>query len=248
MPARDSCLIVAAHPDDETVGCGIWMQRRGPRRLILLHITDGSPLDGVDARKAGFPSREAYAAARREELHAALDLLGVKREQCVCLPFPDQGAYLRLPELVAQIRLLVEAIRPGVVLAPAYEGGHPDHDSAALAVYLVRRQARCGFRHREYRLYHSEPEGGMNTLEFLPCNCATEILHPSLAERELKARMLSCFRTQRRILSQFDSVDERFRDAPAYNFRQPPHPGPLLYERWGFVDGADWRQRASECL
>ena len=59
--------------------------------------------------------------------------------------------------------------------------------------------------------------------------------------------MLACFRTQADILSRFDPVVERLRPAPAYDFTQPPHPGPLNYETWGWaLTGARWRQLATE--
>src|SRR4051794_6678906 len=64
----ESCLIVAPHPDDETIGAAIWMDRHRETQITLLHITDGSPRDGAAARKAGFSSRDAYAAQRRGEL------------------------------------------------------------------------------------------------------------------------------------------------------------------------------------
>ena len=38
----------------------------------MAHITDGAPRSPADARRAGYPIREAYAAARRLELLCAL--------------------------------------------------------------------------------------------------------------------------------------------------------------------------------
>jgi hypothetical protein len=60
--------------------------------------------------------------------------------------------------------------------------------------------------------------------------------------------MRACFRTQAKILSQFDSARERFRAAPAYDFTAPPHEGRLLYEEWGWMSGADWRRSARAAL
>ncbi|MCU1339595.1 MAG: LmbE-like protein [Bryobacterales bacterium] len=224
------------------------MRRREPNGLMLLHLTDGSPRDLADAKAAGFSSRESYAAARREELNTALTILGLPPSQCLQFSFVDKDLYLRLKELVVQMTCLIEQIRPSLVLTPAYEGGHPDHDSAALAVAIAR--ARHGFRHREYRLYHSGPDGSMSTKDFLPCGQhRTQVLRASHAERELKSRMLESFRTQKHVLRHFETEAEQFRDAPTYDFRSPPHEGPLLYERWGFaISGAEWRARASECL
>jgi hypothetical protein len=61
--------------------------------------------------------------------------------------------------------------------------------------------------------------------------------------------MVDCFTTQRGMLLQFPLSPERFRLAPAYDFREPPHPGPLLYEMFGWgSSGTEWRNRAAEAL
>ena len=61
--------------------------------------------------------------------------------------------------------------------------------------------------------------------------------------------MIDCFGTQRDILGRFELDPERFRPAPAYDFRAPPHPGVLLYETFGWgIRGGEWRRRAAEAL
>jgi LmbE family N-acetylglucosaminyl deacetylase len=250
MTDPELCLIVAPHPDDETIGSAIWMKRRGAKHLILLHITDGSPRDFSDAQEAGFETRESYAAARRHELRTATAMLGVLPEQCVEFHFVDREVYLNLPDVISRVTDLIDRTRPAIVFAPSYEGGHPDHDAAALAIALARARSRQLFHHVEYRLYHARPDGDVETKAFLPCANAPElILHASPAERALKSRMLESFKSQHKVLSQFDVSEERFRDAPAYDFRHPPHEGRLLYERWGWgISGAEWCARACECL
>ncbi|MGD9617846.1 MAG: PIG-L deacetylase family protein [Alphaproteobacteria bacterium] len=68
-------------------------------------------------------------------------------------------------------------------------------------------------------------------------------------ERDRKQHMIDCFATQLWLLEQFDLSTERFRVAPDYDFREPPHPGELHYETlgWGIV-GADWRCAAADAL
>ena len=61
--------------------------------------------------------------------------------------------------------------------------------------------------------------------------------------------MVDCFTTQRWLLEQFDLSTERFRIAPAYDFREPPHPGDLHYETLGWgIAGKDWRHKAADAL
>jgi len=243
----DRCLIVAPHPDDETLGAGIWIERNRSCDIAILHLTDGSPRDPADARAAGFPSRGAYAEARRKELDEALRLAGVS-PQLIRFDYVDKESDLHLPELIQRLADLIVELRPSLVLSPAYEGGHPDHDSAALAVAAARRFTPA-FRHREFPLYHAGPSGDLVTGEFLPCDKAyAETYVLSGAEQAKKRAILAQFVSQRQILSQFTLLHESFRDAPAYDFGRPPHEGPLLYERWNFARGEDWRSRARQAL
>jgi LmbE family N-acetylglucosaminyl deacetylase len=243
-----SVLIVAAHPDDEILGAGIWLHRHPAFDRYVVHLTDGSPRDMQDARAAGMSSRLAYAATRRRELKDALAIAGVPAGNCYRCDFTDKEAYLHLPELVAKLDSLIEELRPSIVISPAYEGGHPDHDAAAFTVATIRRFGRP-FRHFEFSLYHAGERGEMVTGEFLPTDPPQEeeVLALSPVEHKIKSRMLHCFRTQGHVLRQFRVDYERFRESPAYDFSQPPHSGPLLYERWGWgISGLAWRQKAIE--
>jgi N-acetylglucosamine malate deacetylase 2 len=242
----DRCLIVAPHPDDETIGAGIWMHRHRNCEITLLHITDGSPRDPADAKAVGFPNRRAYAAARRRELHAALSLVGVRHSQLRIFSYVDKETYQHLPELVARMTALIDQLRPTLVLSPAYEGGHPDHDSAALAVAAARTRVSSRFRHREYQLYHAGPDGAMLTGTFLnDSKTSVEVCQLTPAEQETKQAMMARFQSQQHILTRFQVLQESLRDAPAYDFSCPPHEGTLLYEYWKLgVTGAEWRLHA----
>jgi hypothetical protein len=59
-------MIVVAHPDDEVVALGGRLERF--RESIFLHVTDGAPQDGADARAYGFHSLKEYRDARYTEL------------------------------------------------------------------------------------------------------------------------------------------------------------------------------------
>lgn len=249
--AEGSVAIVAAHPDDETIGAGGSLPRFG--EATLLHLTDGAPRDGRDAAAAGFETREAYAAARRREMIAAVALAGIPIERCIEVGQVDQEASLHLDRLACRLADWIGETRPDFILTHPYEGGHPDHDAAAFAVHAARRLlAREGWpapNVAEFTSYHLR-DGVFAAGVFLPAEGFEESAVPlSEAERELKARMFACFATQRQVLSAFRIETERFRPAPAYDFTRPPHPGPLHYESfdWGMT-GARWRGLAGEAL
>uniref|UniRef100_Q022U3 LmbE-like protein n=1 Tax=Solibacter usitatus (strain Ellin6076) TaxID=234267 RepID=Q022U3_SOLUE len=239
-------LLVVAHPDDEILGAGIWLRRHAEFETHLLHITDGSPRDLQDARAAGFHTRRAYALARKRELIQALGMLSIPRGNCHGCDYVDKEAYLNLPAVSRQIDRWIETLRPSLVISHAYEGGHPDHDAVAFAVAMARRRGRH-FQHLEFPLYHGGPNGEMIAGEFLTESQVEQLLELSPAERRLKSQMLDCFRTQAHVIRQFPVSRERFRDSPHYDFSQAPHPGPLLYERWGWgILGSEWRTKARE--
>lgn len=240
-------LLVAAHPDDETVGIGAQLHRCDD--LFLLHLTDGAPRNLADARRHGFQDAPSYAAARARELHAALAAGSVSAAR-FSWGLPDQGLASVLPELCRRLAAFIQWLRPDALITHAYEGGHPDHDSAALGCQVALSALPLGRRPRrlEFAGYHAAtgaPRWGRFVTED-----ASELTIPLTgAEQRRKAAMLACFTTQAAVLADAPRTQERLRRAPEHDFRHPPHPGPLWYERMGWgVSGVEWRTYAAEAL
>jgi LmbE family N-acetylglucosaminyl deacetylase len=269
----DRIMIVVAHPDDETIGLGAQLGRFDD--ALLVHITDGAPRDGDDARNYGFASIVDYAAARQAELAAALHAGDAVRLRRLGLGIPDKESWRDLAGLARPLAELLRAEEPAAVFTHAYEGGHPDHDSAAFAVHAACRLIHSRPAIVETPFYHRR-DGRLVTNQFLenplsssrrrPRSISTPTerlrsgsrLAPGLlvysieiGEEALrrKQRMVDCFATQRWLLKRFDLSPERFRIAPDYDFRHPPHLGDLHYETlgWGIV-GEDWRRAAADAL
>lgn len=243
-------VLVAAHPDDETLGAGTRLPRLPG--AVVVHLTDGAPRERRWWGAPEAPTREAYARLRREELRAALSLAGVEPERTRSLGRVDQEASLDLCGVARELAELFRELRPRFVLTHPYEGGHPDHDAAAFAVYAARRllEGEGGEAPGvvEFTCYHAGPEG-IATGAFLPAGAREFVRTLSPSEREMKQRMLGCFATQRETLGWFRVEEERFRPAPAYDFTAPPHEGVPLYEHFGWGEpAARWRARAREAL
>ena len=241
-PVDEPVALVVAHPDDETLGLGSRLHLF--RRLTLIHLTDGAPDDGEDARRAGFATREAYAVARGAELDAALAVLGCRPERRLAYGLPDQGLAERLPQLAA--RLADELAGCAAVFTHAFEGGHPDHDSAAFAVARACVRLGDGAPARwEFAGYFGR-DGALQANRFHPDRSAAETVATLTApERARKARAFAAHASQAAVLANFPPGEERWRPAPAYDFAAPPPPGEPLYDRYGWaITGARWRKLA----
>jgi LmbE family N-acetylglucosaminyl deacetylase len=233
--------IVAAHPDDETIGLG--GQFAALNDPYLIHLTDGAP--------RSTPDREAYAALRRRELEEAMDIAGMDRRRCLELGAVDQESSFSLSCLTRLLAARLAEIRPEVIISHPYEGGHPDHDSCAFVVQTAVQvlAGRCSPARVEFSSYHNGSPFSdcayMTVGEFLPGPpVATILLAPCAQER--KQRMFGCFETQRHVLERFPIDRERFRPAPWYEFSLPPHPGRLFYQdkNWGVIE-TEWRRLAA---
>lgn len=244
-------VFVAAHPDDEVIGAGgCFSLLRDPG---FIHVTDGSPRDLRDAAANGFPTRESYADARRQEFLAALRLAKFDPSHALALGYVDQEASLHLAQIARSLRGVLAAWRPEIVLTHPYEGGHPDHDAAAFAVHAAcQMMAQSGEPAPpilEFTSYHIR-DGAMETGEFLPFDgCRPLAVGLSELARARKQQLLDCYQTQRDMLRNFRVDVECFRTAPRYDFTQPPHSGKLFYEQfpWGMT-GDRWRLLARAAL
>jgi LmbE family N-acetylglucosaminyl deacetylase len=247
-----AALVLAAHPDDETLGASSVVARA--RRCLVVHLTDGAPRDPA-LRAPGYRrDRAEYALARRGELTAAMALAGVGPERLHALGATDGEAIEESVPLARRLAALVDELRPRRLVTHGYEGGHPDHDAAALvaraALRLLARAGRPAPPLLEMAVYHGGP-GRLVTLDFLPAGgVPTYTVALDAAAERRKRSMLACFESQRDVLGWFGSLAvERLRPAPAADFARPPHEGPLWYERLGFaLTPYDWRARAARAL
>jgi N-acetylglucosamine malate deacetylase 2 len=241
-------MIVAAHPDDETIGMGAQLCRL--ENAVLVHVTDGAPRDGEDVARYGFETPQDYAAARRLELINALEAGGASAVQALSFDIPDKEACGDLAGLARRVARLLTAENPVAVFTHAYEGGHPDHDAAAFAVHAACQLIgdRSVPAIIEMPLYHRRG-GAVVRGEFVHADAGVVVIPLDSEDLCRKQRMIDCFATQRWLLTDFPLDCERLRIAPAYDFRKRPHRGVLHYETFGWdITGAQWRQQAAAAL
>jgi N-acetylglucosamine malate deacetylase 2 len=241
--------MVVAHQDDEVLGLGSRMDRL--RRLRVIHLTDGAPRDMRDARREGFATWQGYAAARRAELLRAMEAIGAGGAEAIAYDAPDQEAIRHWHEIVG--RLVCDLRGMAAVVTHPYEYGHPDHDTAALTVWLacerLRREGAVPPERFEFASYHVR-DGRAVLAEFWPDPASPEIeLRLSDEELARKRAARDCFDTQKALGGRFPLTPERVRRAPDYDFAAPAPPGEAVYDRWDIqITSAEWRRLADEAL
>jgi N-acetylglucosamine malate deacetylase 2 len=262
---RERHLVIAAHPDDDVIGLGVHLAHVPD--VIVTFATDGAPSDMVDASRLGFRNPQAYAERRLFEARRALELVGIAPERVFGLGGSDGRLTEEIAPITRRILELIRSVAPTLVWMHPYEGGHPDHDAAAVCAHAAlalrsgeRRAVPAAY---EFTSYHAGRSGEPDWGTFLAPNQAianleggsgappTETRILGEAERLLKRRMLACHESQRAVLGGVPLAVEATRRAPRYHFGRAPHPGQLLYERRAGPSSpsADaWRQRVQEAL
>jgi LmbE family N-acetylglucosaminyl deacetylase len=236
-------LVLAAHPDDETIGASLLLAH-APRSMVAF-LTAGVPRDRSLWPASIHGSAEDYANIRRQEAIRALSWAQVSEPWIFWLAGVDQEVIFDVRRLAKGVRSLLCELRARALVTHPYEGGHPDHDAAA----LIARTACCRIDDPpalfEMTSYHAR-QGRSVTGEFLNSRPCDELsLELSREERERKRKMLAAYDSQQLVLASFTEDRERLRPAPDYDFEKPPHPGRLWYEQMGWpLTGERWRELA----
>ncbi|CAO5190423.1 putative LmbE-like protein [Frankia sp. AiPs1] len=123
--ARSSCLVVAPHPDDETLGCAVAVIRK---RAVGTPVTIVIVSDGSKAEPVTLPPDE-LVEVREAETRRACAVLGVTETDVLFLGFPDSELGGSLDAIASRLAEIIRARRPAQILVPASCEGHPDHDA-----------------------------------------------------------------------------------------------------------------------
>jgi LmbE family N-acetylglucosaminyl deacetylase len=141
MPvAHDSILVLAAHPDDEVIGCGGTIAKLvdAGARIHVAFLADG-----VSSRKFDHPSLDSELLARRAAAEKACEILGV---QSVSFgDFPDNRMdTVPMLEIAQAVEALIYTYQPATVFTHHAGDINVDHRRLHEAtVVACRPQQGC---------------------------------------------------------------------------------------------------------
>lgn len=143
--AARSCLVLAPHPDDETLGCGVSILRKvdAGTSVRIVFATDGG------ASHPGARMSRAELVRRREaEAVTACAALGVDRSQLLFLGHPDGRLHGCKDELGEQVRCVLREFDPDEVLVTSDMDWHGDHRAlfAVVAELMASEEVRAAVR------------------------------------------------------------------------------------------------------
>jgi len=222
-------LILAPHPDDETVACGIaaMRTRAAGSRIFVLYLTTGVPEAGAlwPWQRLGHLAR---VRRRREEAQLAAAALGLA--PAGFRDTPSRQLRLDLDRAVPEIAAAIATCSAEALWVPAFEGGHQDHDAAnALAASFVGRLPVWEFA--AYNFSGARVHSNRFAIE----RGGEMAIEATAAEAQQKRAALACYASERGNLGYIGVEREACRPLAAHDYGAPPHPGRLFRERFHWV-------------
>jgi LmbE family N-acetylglucosaminyl deacetylase len=132
-------LVLAPHPDDETLGSGglVALLRERGEPVDIVYVTDGATSHPSMARSELIECREREAAA-------AAEVLGVSRERLHFLRLPDGSLAHHVESASAQVAGILGDLRPARIVLPHALEPNDDHAAtAAVAATAVAVHGRA---------------------------------------------------------------------------------------------------------
>lgn len=176
-------LVLAPHPDDETIATGGLLQRvrsAGAVAHVAL-LTDGGgdiwPQRWLERRwRIDAAGRARWAARRRAECESGLRVLGLDPARDLTALGGEDGqltaAFCAAPEAsLAPLRRLLRAFAPSDVVLPAADDLHPDHNLAPVLLDLALEGLDLAPRVHAYRV-HGRSRGDSLRLALTPAELA----------------------------------------------------------------------------
>jgi LmbE family N-acetylglucosaminyl deacetylase len=186
VPPRSRAVVLAPHPDDETLGCGGLIARLA---AMMRDVSVIAVSDGERSHPASSALASRLALVRPAESRAALECLGAAHNELLRAHIPDGHVRRHRAELKTW---LLSQLRPtDIVFAPWRLDGHPDHEAVGEVAAELEHEIGCKLVEVPIWGWHwAEPASGSfpwGRAHKLPFDAATEWK---------KRRALRCYHSQ----------------------------------------------------
>jgi len=142
-------LIVAPHPDDETLGCGGVLAQRVQEglRVAIVVLTDGCNLFRLSRWHIETdPTPKEVSARRKEETRRAVDILGGEGLAIRFLDVEDASLARHVEPVSEQLAEIIREVSPEEIYVTSEYEEHPDHVAGCAAARAAMRMADCTAR------------------------------------------------------------------------------------------------------
>ncbi|HVZ02937.1 MAG TPA: PIG-L deacetylase family protein [Dongiaceae bacterium] len=145
LPPGTRMLVLAPHPDDESIGCGgtLARWRRAGRAAKVLFLTDGRlgsrslrAMAEHDPQRAEAERR--LVETRREEAALAMQALAV--DEFAFADAPDGELWRRVEPVAGLVARAIEESGADLIMLPFLTDRHPDHIAAGACLLGALRQ------------------------------------------------------------------------------------------------------------
>ena len=213
---RSPVLIVAPHPDDETLGCGgaIALLRSLNCDVCVLVISDGT-LSHPNSQKYTAPVLQAL---RESETLEALAQLGVTSNHVTFCGLQDGSISTQYISVVTNCSAYLIEVAPQIMFLPWRYDPHPDHRATSKLIHTALSNLNLSPRIIEYPIWDWDAEQRGNLTE---SEKVTSWRLDIAAVVKLKQQAIACYRSQ--ITNLIDDDPEGFRLTPEMllNFTYP---------------------------
>lgn len=144
-PPLTSTVVIAPHPDDETLAAGgliAFLRERGID-VVVVAVTDG---------ENAYADTPGLGELRRVEQSDAIERLGVPLNKIVRLGLPDSDVSAHEDELIARMLPLISADTH--IVAPWHGDFHPDHEACGRAAKEVASRSGAALTSYFFWMWH----------------------------------------------------------------------------------------------
>ena len=141
-PPGEKVIILAPHPDDETLGCGGTIRLLGEsgKQVKVIFLTSGDradPSNPASNVRHGEEHITDYSLLREREAVKALEILAVSDYEF--LRFPDRKLGVHFESVLGRLRDAVKQYGPDVMYTTSMIELNPDHRTAAALALEIQK-------------------------------------------------------------------------------------------------------------